>query len=333
MLDNFMVNEIPEFTGQEESYWVNPDIKLDPKYTRTVIDILANMSNDDIVRSLNILNDHQDADFNKISYFKEAAKKMKLNGARISFPTNKQSRYMLMQVLKNRNLLTDLGNGNYMYYSNKSPYALIWNSVQKKLYKKAARNVEYIVKSKLNEFNQTNGNMEGSWYKKYQQPDNTSEVESAKNGGVLKASGGLNFNLAVGNNEKKNIKLPNGLTIPLLSSINPAKLPDGGFDDFNQAVIYNDEDLLDSNRLKRVWNKKTGKYELAKRGDQAATDNISTGNKLYDVEGVEGSQEKDENLYKVSWNENWINRLMNNPKLAEAFARRYMALNEATDKE
>ena len=333
MLDNFMVNEIPEFTGQEESYWVNPNIKLDPKYTRTVIDILANMSNDDIVRSLNILNDHQDADFNKISYFKEAAKKMKLNGARISFPTNKQSRYMLMQVLKNRNLLTDLGNGNYMYYSNKSPYALIWDSVQKKLYKKAARNVEYIVKNKLNEFNQTNGNTEGSWYKKYQQQDNTSEVESAKNGGVLKASGGLNFNLAVGNNENKNIKLPNGLTIQLLSSINPAKLPDGGFDDFNQAVIYNDEDLLDSNRLKRVWNKETGKYELEKRGDQAATDNISTGNKLYDVEGVEGSQEKDENLYKVSWNENWINRLMNNPKLAEAFARRYMALNEATDKE
>ena len=134
MLDNFMVNEIPEFAGQEESYWVNPDIKLDPKYTRTVIDILANMSNDDIVRSLNILNDHQDADFNKISYFKEAAKKMKLNGVHISFPTNKQSRYMLMQVLKNRNLLTDLGNGNYMYYSNKSPYALIWDSVQKKLY-------------------------------------------------------------------------------------------------------------------------------------------------------------------------------------------------------
>lgn len=333
LLDNFMVNEIPEFTGKEESYWVNPDIKLDPKYTRTVIDILANMSNDDIVRSLNILNDHQDAGFNKISYFKEAAKKMKLNGAYISFPTNKQSRYMLMQVLKNRNLLTDLGNGNYMYYSNRSPYALIWDSVQKKLYKKAARNVEYIVKSKLNEFNQTNGNTEGSWYKKYQQPDNTSEVESAKNGGVLKASGGLNFNLAVGNNEDKNIKLPNGLTIPLLSSINPAKFPKGGFDDFNQAVIYNDEDLLDSNRLKRVWNKETGKYELAKRGDQAATDNISTGNKLYDVEGIEGSQEKDENLYKVSWNENWINRLMNNPKLAEAFARRYMALNEATDKE
>lgn len=333
MLDNFMVNEIPEFAGQEESYWVNPDIKLDPKYTRTVIDILANMSNDDIVRSLNILNDHQDADFNKISYFKEAAKKMKLNGVHISFPTNKQSRYMLMQVLKNRNLLTDLGNGNYMYYSNKSPYALIWDSVQKKLYKKAARNVEYIVKSKLNEFNQTNGNTEGSWYKKYQQPDNTSEVESAKNGGVLKASGGLNFNLAVGNNEDKNIKLPNGLTIPLLSSINPAKLPKGGFDDFNQAVIYNDEDLLDSKRLKRVWNKETGKYELTERGDQAATDNISTGNKLYDVEGIDGSQEKDENLYKVSWNENWINRLMNNPKLAEAFARRYMALNEATDKE
>ena len=327
MLDDFMVNEIPEFTGQEESYWVNPDIKLDPKYTRTVINILANMSNDDIVRSLNILNDHQDADFNKISYFKEAAKKMKLNGVHISFPTNKQSRYMLMQVLKNRNLLTDLGNGNYMYYSNKSPYALIWDSVQKKLYKKAARNVEYIVKSKLNEYNKTNGNTEGSWYKKYQQPDNTSEVESAKNGGVLKASGGLNFNLAVGNNETKDLKLPNGLTIPLLSSINPVKLPDGGFDDFNQAVIYNDEDLLDSNRLKRVWNKETGKYELAKRGEQAATDNISTGNKLYDVEGVEGSQEKDENLYKVSWNENWINRLMNNPKLAEAYARRYISLN------
>lgn len=332
MLDNFMVNEIPEFTGQESEYELNT-----PKFGRYTFqiweNIMKNINNKDLVRMMDLLNDNPNINLSNMKYVVESAKKTGAAKLRIAYPNNAQSRSFVLNTMKYRNLLTKIGDGLYMYYSNRSPYALIWDEKQNKLYKKAARNVEYIVKSKLNEFNQTNGNTEGSWYKKYQQPDNTSEVESAKNGGVLKASGGLNFNLAVGNNETKDLKLPNGLTIPLLSSINPVKLPDCGFDDFNQAVIYNDEDLLDSNRLKRVWNKETGKYELAKRGDQAATDNISTGNKLYDVEGVEGSQEKDENLYKVSWNENWINRLMNNPKLAEAFARRYMALNEATDKE
>ena len=332
MLDDFMVNEIPEFTGQESEYELNT-----PKFGRYTFqiweNIMKNINNKDLVRMMDLLNDNPNINLSNMKYVVESAKKTGAAKLRIAYPNNAQSRSFVLNTMKYRNLLTKIGDGLYMYYSNRSPYALIWDEKQNKLYKKAARNVEYIVKSKLNEFNQTNGNTEGSWYKKYQQPDNTSEVESAKNGGVLKASGGLNFNLAVGNNEDKNIKLPNGLTIPLLSSINPAKLTKGGFDDFNQAVIYNDEDLLDSNRLKRVWNKETGKYELEKRGDQAATDNISTGNKLYDVEGVEGSQEKDENLYKVSWNENWINRLMNNPKLAEAFARRYMALNEATDKE
>lgn len=326
MLDNFMVNEIPEFTGQESEYELNT-----PKFGRYTFqiweNIMKNINNKDLVRMMDLLNDNPNINLSNMKYVVESAKKTGAAKLRIAYPNNAQSRSFVLNTMKYRNLLTKIGDGLYMYYSNKSPYALIWDEKQNKLYKKAARNVEYIVKNKLNEFNQTNGNTEGSWYKKYQQQDNTSEIESAKNGGVLKAQYGLNFNLAVGNNEDKNIKLPNGLTIPLLSSINPAKLPDGGFDDFNQAVIYNDEDLLDSNRLKRVWNKETEKYELAKRGDQAATDNISTGNKLYDVEGVEGSQEKDENLYKVSWNKNWINRLMNNPKLAEAFARRYISLN------
>lgn len=326
MLDNFMVNEIPEFTGQESEYELNT-----PKFGRYTFqiweNIMKNINNKDLVRMMDLLNDNPNINLSNMKYVVESAKKTGAAKLRIAYPNNAQSRSFVLNTMKYRNLLTKIGDGLYMYYSNRSPYALIWDEKQNKLYKKAARNVEYIVRSKLNEFNQTNGNTEGNWYKKYQQQDNTSEVESAKNGGVLKASGGLNFNLAVGNNETKDLKLPNGLTIPLLSSINPEKLPDGGFDDFNQAVIYNDEDLLDSNRLKRVWNKETEKYELAKRGDQAATDNISTGNKLYDVEGVEGSQEKDENLYKVSWNENWINRLMNNPKLAEAFARRYISLN------
>ena len=326
ILDNFMVNEIPEFTGQESEYELNT-----PKFGKYTFqiweNIMKNINNKDLVRMMDLLNDNPNINLSNMKYVVESAKKTGAAKLRIAYPDNAQSRSFVLNTMKYRNLLTKIGDGLYMYYSNRSPYALIWDEKQNKLYKKAARNVEYIVRSKLNEFNQTNGNTEGNWYKKYQQPDNTSEVESAKNGGVLKASGGLNFNLAVGNNKDKNIKLPNGLTIPLLSSINPAKLPDGGFDDFNQAVIYDDEDLLDSNRLKRVWNKETGKYELAKREDQAATDNISTGNKLYDVEGVDGSQEKDENLYKVSWNENWINRLMNNPKLAEAYARRYISLN------
>lgn len=326
LLDNFMVSEIPEFTGQESEYELNT-----PKFGRYTFqiweNIMKNINNKDLVRMMDLLNNNPNINLSNMKYVVESAKKTGAAKLRIAYPNNAQSRSFVLNTMKYRNLLTKIGDGLYMYYSNRSPYALIWDEKQNKLYKKAARNVEYIVKSKLNEFNQTNGNTEGSWYKKYQQPDNTSEVESAKNGGVLKASGGLNFNLAVGNNTSKDLKLPNGLTIPLLSGINPAKLPEGGFDDFNQAVTYDDEDLLDSKRLKRVWNKETGKYELTERGDQAATDNISTGNKLYDVEGVDGSQEKDENLYKVSWNENWINRLMNDPKLAEAYVRRYISLN------
>lgn len=332
MLNDFMVNEIPEFTGQESEYELNT-----PKFGKYTFqiweNIMKNINNRDLVRMMDLLNENPNINLSNMKYVVESAKKTGAAKLRIVYPNNAQSRSFVLNTMKYRNLLTKIGDGLYMYYSNRSPYALIWDEKQNKLYKKAARNVEYIVKSKLNEFNQMNENTEGSWYKKYQQQDNTSEVESAKNGGVLKASGGLNFNLAVGNNKNKDIKLSNGLTIPLFNNVNSVKLPEGGFDDFNQAVIYTDEDLLDSNRLKRVWNKETGKYELAQRGDQAATDNISTGNKLYDVEGVDGSQQKDENLYKVSWNENWINRLMNNQKLAEAFARRYMALNETTDKE
>lgn len=326
MLDDFMVNEIPEFTGQESEYELNT-----PKFGKYTFqiweNIMKNINNKDLVRMMDLLNDNPNINLSNMKYVIESAKKTGAAKLHIAYPNNAQSRSFILNTMKYRNLLTKIGDGLYMYYSNKSPYALIWDEKQNKLYKKAARNVEYIVKSKLNEFNQTNGNTEGSWYKKYQQQDNTSEVESAKNGGVLKASGGLNFNLAVGNNKNKDIKLPSGLTISLFNNVNSVKLPDGGFDDFNQAVIYNDEDLLDSNRLKRVWNKETGKYELAKRGNQAATDNISTGNKLYDVEGVDGSQQKDENLYKVSWNENWVNRLMNNSKLAEAFARGFISLN------
>lgn len=332
MLNDFMVNEIPEFTGQESEYELNT-----PKFGKYTFqiweNIMKNINNRDLVRMMNLLNDNPNINLSNMKYVVESAKKTGAATIRIAYPNNAQSRLFVLNTMKYRNLLTKIGDGLYMYYSNRSPYALIWDEKQNKLYKKAARNVEYIVKSKLNEFNQTNGNTEGSWYKKYQQQDDTSEVESAKNGGVLKAQYGLNFNLAVDKNKNKDIKLSNGLTIPLFNNVNSVKLPEGGFDDFNQAVIYTDEDLLDLNRLKRVWNKETGKYELAKRGDQAATNNISTGNKLYDVEGVDGSQQKDENLYKVSWNENWINRLMNNSKLAEAFARRYMALNEATDKE
>ena len=307
MLDNFMVNEIPEFTGQESEYELNT-----PKFGKYTFqiweNIMKNINNKDLVRMMDLLNDNPNINLSNMKYVVESAKKTGAAKLRIAYPDNAQSRSFVLNTMKYRNLLTKIGDGLYMYYSNRSPYALIWDEKQNKLYKKAARNVEYIVKSKLNEFNQTNGNTEGSWYKKYQQQDNTSEVESNKNGGVLKASGGLNFNLAVGNNKNKDIKLSNGLTIPFFNNVNSVKLPDGGFDDFNQAVIYNDEDLLDSNRLKRVWNKETGKYELAKRGDQAARDNISTGNKLYDVEGVEGYQEKDEKLYTRNFDKERIQK-------------------------
>ena len=319
-LENYMTTEIPEYTGKEEFYWVNPDTDKYGGYLNGTIKILQNMSDDDIVDTLNKLNDHQEIDFNSIKRFRQTQQKLNFNSSQVLIPTNKQSRYMLMRILKTRNLLTDIGDGKYMYYTNKSPYALIWDTKQKKLFKTAARNVEYIVKNKLTEYQNTHGNTMGGWYAKYIQDNNTSQVESDKNGGVLKAQTGADLNFK--------IQTPDLLS---KTNINQEQVfPEGGTEDIESSVFYDDSDLTNENRLRRQWNKDTKQYDLVSRGNIAALDTIAKGNKLYDVEGIDGSQTVDPNLEKMSWNSVWVNRLMTNAKLAEAFARRYRELNGAT---
>lgn len=332
LLDNFMNAEIPEFTGQESGYELNT-----PKFGKYTFqiweNIMKNINNRDLVRMMDLLNDNPNINLSNMKYVVESAKKTGAAKLRIAYPNNAQSRSFVLNTMKYRNLLTKIGDGLYMYYSNKSPYALIWDEKQNKLYKKAARNVEYIVKSKLNEFNQTNGDTKGSWYKKYQQNDSTNKVESDKNGGVLKAQYGtqVNFKLDTPN-------LLNGIVQGITGNndwyrqymASQNSLPEGGSSNIESMVFYNDKDLSNDKRLRRQWNQKTKQYELVSRGDMAATDKISTGNKLYDVEGVDGSQVADDNLESMSWNPVWVNRLMTNSKLAESFARRYKDLNGAT---
>lgn len=336
VLENYMTTEIPEYTGKEEFYWVNPDTDKYGGYLNGTIKILQNMSDDDIVDTLNKLNEHQDIDFNSIKRFRQTQQKLNFASSSVLIPTNKQSRYMLMRILKSRNLLTDIGDGKYMYYTNKSPYALIWDTKQKKLFKTAARNVEYIVRDKLNQFRNSNGNASDNWYTKYMQDNNTSQVESDKKGGVLKAQSGMKALFDYSLNFKP--QAPDFMSYSPSSSwftkYYDTNLPSGGYtgSDYNKAVFYTKEDLEKDKRLRRVYNSETKQYELKPRGDLASTDNISTGNKLYDVEGIDGSQYPDKNLEAMSWNDDWVYRLNNDAFNAESFARRYRELNGATDK-
>lgn len=335
VLENYMTTEIPEYTGKEEFYWVNPDTDKYGGYLNGTIKILQNMSDDDIVDTLNKLNDHQEIDFNSIKRFRQTQQKLNFNSSSVLIPTNKQSRYMLMRILKSRNLLTDMGDGKYLYYTNKSPYALVWDTKQKKLFKTAARNVEYIVRNKLEQFRKSNGNASSDWYTKYMQDNNTSQVESNKKGGVLKAQNGMKWPFNYSLNFKP--QAPDFMSYSPSSSwftkYYDANLPSGGYtgSNYNKAVFYTDDDLKNTNRYRRWYNPETKQYELQSRGDMASTDKISTGNGLYDVEGIYGSQTPDDNLEAMSWNSDWIQRLTTNEKLAETFARRYRDLNGSTN--
>lgn len=282
VLENYMTTEIPEYTGKEEFYWVNPDTDKYGGYLNGTIKILQNMSDDDIVDTLNKLNDHQEIDFNSIKRFRQTQQKLNFNSSSVLIPTNKQSRYMLMRILKSRNLLTDMGDGKYLYYTNKSPYALVWDTKQKKLFKTAARNVEYIVRNKLEQFRKSNGNASSDWYTKYMQDNNTSQVESNKKGGVLKAQNGMKWPFNYSLNFKP--QAPDFMSYSPSSSwftkYYDANLPSGGYtgSNYNKAVFYTDDDLKNTNRYRRWYNPETKQYELQSRGDMASTDKISTGN-------------------------------------------------------
>ena len=136
MLDDFMVNEIPEFTGQESEYELNT-----PKFGKYTFqiweNIMKNINNRDLVRMMNLLNDNPNINLSNMKYVVESANKTGAATIRIAYPNNAQSRLFVLNTMKYRNLLTKIGDGLYMYYSNRSPYALIWDEKQNKLRKMA----------------------------------------------------------------------------------------------------------------------------------------------------------------------------------------------------
>lgn len=111
---------------------------------------------------------------------------------------------------------------------------------------------------------------------------------SAKNGGVLKAFSGL--------------KVP----VPTLL----------------EAISYTDEDLTDDKRLLSVYDTKSKTFTYEARNDRAATDKVNPGNGGYDYQAGGEELEKTQ-LYKK-----WLEILGSNEKVAEAWARRYRALQK-----
>ena len=335
VLENYMTTEIPEYTGKEESYNVDTNLKFGKGTQQIWGNMMRIISNEALIKMLLLLNNDPKLTLDKFDYIQRAAKQTGADKLRFVMPTSDQAKYLILGNLKSRNLLTDIGDGKYMYYINKSPYALIWDTKQKKLFKTAARNVEYIVRDKLNQFRSSNGNASDNWYTKYMQDNNTSQVESDKKGGVLKAQTGMKALFDYSLNFKP--QAPDFMSYSPSSSwftkYYDTNLPSGGYtgSDYNKAVFYTDDDLKNTNRYRRWYNPETKQYELQNRGDAASTDNISAGNGLYDVEGIDGSQTPDENLEAMSWNSDWIQRLITNEKLAESFARRYKDLNGSTN--
>lgn len=93
------------------------------------------------------------------------------------------------------------------------------------------------------------------------------------------------------------------------------------FDSVLEALTYLPEDLSDDRRLRNVYN--NGAFTQQAR-TTSATDIIHPGNNQYDPEPG-GKQLEQQDYYK-----NWLNILITNPTVAEAWARRYRALQPTT---
>ena len=87
MLDDFMVNEIPQFTGQESEYELNT-----PKFGKYTFqiweNIMKNINNRDLVRMMDLLNDNPNINLSNMKYVVESAKKTGAAKLRIAYPNN-----------------------------------------------------------------------------------------------------------------------------------------------------------------------------------------------------------------------------------------------------
>lgn len=93
------------------------------------------------------------------------------------------------------------------------------------------------------------------------------------------------------------------------------------FDSVLEALAYLPEDLVDEKRLRNIY--ANGTFTQRPR-TTSATDAIHPGNDQYDPEPG-GEQLEQQGYYK-----NWLNILLSNPTVAEAWARRYRALQPTT---
>lgn len=96
------------------------------------------------------------------------------------------------------------------------------------------------------------------------------------------------------------------------------------FDNILDAITYTSDDLSDDRRFRNLF--QNGVINnMALRGSNPASDNIATNNKAYDPElGGKETEAQD-------WWENWTKLLTSRQDLAEAWARRYLSLNNTTD--
>ena len=97
--------------------------------------------------------------------------------------------------------------------------------------------------------------------------------------------------------------------------------PAGFFTNALDAISYLADDLVDTNRYRRIKNS-DGTWGWELRDNKVATDNNAPGNNAYDSEG-----EFDETLQPHN---DWKKILTPNEMVAEAFARRYKILNNNT---
>lgn len=94
------------------------------------------------------------------------------------------------------------------------------------------------------------------------------------------------------------------------------------FDKLLDALTYLQEDITDDKRLRNIYS--NGNFTQESRTNNA-TDNIHPGNNQYDPEPG-GEELEQQEYYK-----NWLNILTSNSKVAEAYARRYKALQPTTN--
>ena len=146
---------------------------------------------------------------------------------------------------------------------------------------------------------------------------------SKKKGGVLKAKeGSSTLRTDKGRDYAEDEMYYN----PWLTLDYPGRNTSGiSYNTILEALTYLDEDLKDDKRIQNLYNEGTNTFTYQTR-TQPATDRNSPGNNQYDPEPG-GKQLETQDYYK-----NWLNNvLLKNSKVAEAWARRYKALQPTTN--